>query len=245
MIAGPVMCIDASDVVGDEGILAATRAYDELACSATFVTTAFLVGVGHGPATVHPVPDDVFARQLEDAAVRGAPTAVRTGLFGGVPQVERVARFLDTLERARTVVAPVTRLGGGEVMDDDLIEATRRELFRRARVVLLRAGDVVRWTGADLDRIGDLRHASEAIRGAGARAVLISGWVGDGRIIDLVDDDGLVTVLDTSRVVAPRLGGISAAHAAALSVRLAAGDALDVAASAAQRYVGSRLRRGR
>lgn len=129
-------------------------------------------------------------------------------------------------------------------MDRDAIDATRRELFPRARVVVLRAGDVARWTETGCEALEDLRRAAAAIRGEGARAVLISGWVGDGRIVDLVDDDGRVTLLGTTRVVAPRLGGISAAHAAALSVRLAAGDALDAAAATAQRYVGSRLRRG-
>ena len=244
MIDGPVLCIDATDVVGDEGILAASRAYDELACRATFVTSAFLVGAAAGAPAVLAVPAEPFSRQLDDAAGRGAPASVRVGLLADGAQVARVATLLDTLDRARTVVAPVTRIAGGAVMDRDAIDATRRELFPRARVVVLRAGDVARWTDTGCDRVEDLGRAAAAIREAGARAVLISGWAGEGRIVDLVDDDGRVTLLDTTRVAAPRIGGISAAHSAALSARLAAGDALEAAAATAQRYVGSRLRRG-
>ena len=239
-----VLCVDVVEVVGDEGILAASRAYEELACRATFVTTGFLIaGVRQVPA-VHAVSDEVFDRQLLEVAARGVPAAIRTGLLGGCSQVERLARFLDTLDRTLTVVAPVTKLAGGEVMDDEAVEATRRELFPRARVVVLRAGDIRRWTGTDLGSLRDLRRSVGAVREHGARAVVISGWAGGGRVVDVVDDDGQVTVLDTTRIAAPRVGGISAAHAAALSARLAAGEALTEAAASAQRYVGSRLRRG-
>jgi hydroxymethylpyrimidine/phosphomethylpyrimidine kinase len=100
-------------------------------------------------------------------------------------------------------------------------------------------------SGAPAESIDGLTSAARALRGEGASAVLVAGATWKGRVIDLLDDEGKVTVLDASRVQAPHVGGLAGAHVVALTAHLARGLALSSAFAAAQRYIALRLQRGR
>jgi len=245
VIDGRLLCVDAFDGAGEDGLVAALRAVDELGGRAAYVAAAVVACGPPGRVSVHPVSDRTLARQFEAAFAGGAPTAVRTGILGDADQIRSVSRALEGRDDARLVVSPAARLDGHEVLDDAGIEATRALLFPRARVVALRAGELRRWTGVDPRGIDDLRRAAGVVREHGAKATLVSGFVRDRRVLDLLDDGGEVTVLDATRLSAPRLDGLSTAHATVLALRLSTGMRLDAAATAAQRFVGSRLRRGR
>jgi hydroxymethylpyrimidine kinase/phosphomethylpyrimidine kinase len=238
------VCVDAVDASGDEGLIAAARTTEELGCPAAFVTTGLLLRED-GDVRLHAVPPDVLDAQLADVLSPGATPVVRTGVLGGGQGVERVVSALERAPEARLVVAPVARIGKRSLLDHEAVAKIRIALFARARVVVLRVAESARWGAPEIRSASDLRTAAAALREQGARAALVSGWIDRGRVMDLLDDGGTLTMLDTTRLAAPRVPGLSAAHATALAVRLAAGEDLPAAAYAAQRYVGSRLRRVR
>ena len=238
MSAGPlVVSAHALDTGGGEGLIADAAVFAELECRAACVATSV---VSH-----EPLPLDIVARQLEAAQLLGPVGAVRVGFVRGATQVELIAGFVRRAAPTTTVVAAPVRDGASPLLDTETQEAIRRHLYPAARVVLARAADVAFLAGREVDDLDGLRDAAKRLRDQGARAVVVAGLLVRGRVLDLLDDDGHVVLLDTSRIQAPRVPGLAGAHAAALAAHLARGLSLPSAVEAAQRYIGFRLVRGR
>jgi hydroxymethylpyrimidine/phosphomethylpyrimidine kinase len=138
----------------------------------------------------------------------------------------------------------VARLGGEPILDRAALDTIRRSLHSLSSVVVIRAGDLEVHGGGSPEDLEAARGLAATIRAGGAASVLLAGLGWRGRAIDLLDECGVVTVLDAPRLAAARVEGIAGAHAAALACHLARGLPLASAAAAAQRYVALRLQRG-
>jgi hydroxymethylpyrimidine/phosphomethylpyrimidine kinase len=231
-----LLSMHAPDTGAGDGFVADAAVAAELGCQAAFVATSVLVP--------EPLPLDWLARQLEAAERAGPVAAIRIGFMRGADQVELIARTVSRLG-APAVVASAVRAGTDLLLDGPTQSAIARYLYPVARVIVVRAADIVAAGGGEVDGIVGLREAAARLRDRGARAVVISGWYQQGRVIDLIDDGDALRVLDAARVQVPRVAGMAGAYAASLTAHLARGAGLMDAADAAQRYVGLRLRGGR
>lgn len=216
-----VVSVHALDAGGGEGLVADAHVFAELDCRALSVATSLLPS--------EPLSPGMLRGQLEAVGRDTAIAAVRIGFVKGQGQVELLGAFIGS-------AAPETSVISLFALDDETRASMIRDVVPKARVVVTRA------SGGDLE---DLRSMAKELRDSGARAVVVAGLVVRGRVIDLLDDAGVVVVLDTARIQATRVPGLAGAHAAALAAHLARGLTLPQAAEAAQRYVGFRLRRGR
>jgi hydroxymethylpyrimidine/phosphomethylpyrimidine kinase len=238
MTTGPiVVSAHALDTGAGDGFVADAAVFAELDCKAACVATSAL--------PPEPLPLDVVARQLERIERLGPIGAFRVGFVHGEPQVEVIAHFVRRVAPETSVLAVAFRAGTDTLIDAATAAAIDRHLFPVARVVVARAADVASLTGRELAEESDLREAAATLRARGARAVIVSGWLANGRVLDLLDDGGDPAVFDTGRVQAPHVPGLSGAYAAALAAHLARGLSLRDAAEVAQRYVGFRILRGR
>jgi hydroxymethylpyrimidine/phosphomethylpyrimidine kinase len=235
MSANPVVVsVHAPDTGAGDGFVADAAVFAELGCRAACVATSV---VEH-----EPLPLDLVARQLDVIRASGPIGALRVGFVSGAPQVELITQFAEKGAPASTVVALPS---ADPPLDGATREAIRRHLYPVARVVIVRAAGTPDAVGLEVEDLGGLRAAASRLRGDGARAVVVAGWLLRGRVIDLIDDGGDVHLLDTTRIQVPRVPGLAGAHAAAIAAHLARGLALPAAVAAAQRFVGFRLLRGR
>jgi hydroxymethylpyrimidine/phosphomethylpyrimidine kinase len=231
-----VLSVHAPDAGGGDGFVADAAVLGELECKTAFVATSVVVP--------EPLPLAWVAKQLEAAERAGPIAAIRIGFLRGTDHTELLARTVSRVG-APAVVACPARAGADSLLDEATRSAIVRHLYPVARVIVVRAADVAASGGGDIEDLSSLREAAARLRDQGARAVLISGWLRQGRVIDLIDDGGALRALDTARIQAPRVSGLAGAYAAALAAHLARGLALSEAADAAQRYIGLRLRSGR
>lgn len=246
MSAGPlVACVNALDTQSGDGLIADAAVLAELGCRHVAIATAVVAAGAERLAAFEPLSPALVARQLDAASAGDRPAAAKVGLVANAAQASSVAAFLRRELPQSGVYAPVVRAASDSVMDDETLAAAREQLFPAARVVVVRAADLDRLVGRDASDIDGLRAAAARLRALGARAAVVAGLLVQGRVLDLVDDEGRVALLDTSRIQAPRVPGLAGAYAAALAAHLARGSPLAEAAQAAQRYVGFRLRRGR
>jgi hydroxymethylpyrimidine/phosphomethylpyrimidine kinase len=244
--AGPLaLSIHAVTTEGGDGLVGDAAVFAELGCRVTCVATAVLANAGDTIHRFEAIPGPTVAGQFAAALDEGRPSGIRIGVVAGAAQAELLGGLLAHVAPEGTVYAPVVRVSGTTVLDQETHEAARRFLFPVARAVVARASDLVLLAGKAAEDLDGLREAAAAVRGQGARAVVVAGLLLRGRVFDLVDDDGRVSLLDAARVQAPYLRGLSGAYAAALAAHLARGADLRKAAEAAQRYVGFRLTRGR
>lgn len=238
MRTGPLVAsAHALDTGGGEGFVADAHVFSELDCRAVSVATALVA--------LEPLPLELVARQLEAVAAAGPVGALRVGFVRGASQVEQIAGFIRRAAPETTVIAVPVRGGGLPFLDSETHEAIRRHLYPAARVVVARAADLPFLIDRDVDDLEGLREAATLLRGQGAKAVIVAGWIARGRVLDFLDDDGQLVLLDTARIQVPRVPGLSGAYAAALAAHLARGLPLHEAAVSAQRYIGFRLVRGR
>ena len=218
-----VLTIGALHTGADDGIVADASVLSDLACRPAVVATCLVPRSGDAAL---PLPPALFSAALA-AGLDEAPRATRVGAIGD-QDVDALAALLAGRAPDAIVLAPELAA----------LPVKRRDpLFACAAVVVVRGGDL-----RDLAGLQDL---ASRVRDEGARSVLVAGASLRGRVVDLLDEDGRVTVFDTSRIQAPWIPGLAGSHVSALAAHLAHGESLVRAAEAAQRYVGLRLRRGR
>jgi hydroxymethylpyrimidine/phosphomethylpyrimidine kinase len=219
----PVLTIGALHAGAADGIVADAAVFADLGCLPFTAATCLWTGSGNGPL---PLPPVLFAAALS-AGLAQAPRATRVGAVAD-HDVEQMAALLASHAPDAIVLDPEIAA---------LPISRRAPLLTVATVAVARAGDA-----RDIE---GLQRLAARMRGDGVRAVLLTGASLRGRMVDLLDEEGRVTVFDTSRIQAPRIPGLAGAHVTALAAHLARGETLVRAAEAAQRYVGIRLRRGR
>lgn len=240
-----VLCLNAAETSGADGIVVDAMVCADLECSARYVVTAVLVVGPDGAAVLERVSTDHLDRQIGAAMLGGRPLATKVGILKDRDQVERVADAIRSFEIRNVVVAPTYRVSGAALPGEAVFRSIREALYPLARVVVLRAADLpVAGIGAANDEAGLVR-AARAIRCEGAPAALVIGAAWRDRVLDVLDDAGSVAVFDAPRLAGPHVVGLSAAHRAALAAHLAGGEDLPRAVDAAQRYIGARASRGR
>jgi hydroxymethylpyrimidine/phosphomethylpyrimidine kinase len=235
---GAVVSHDGDGLVGDAEVI------HELDCRAACVATSVLAASAKELLALEPLKAEVVGRQIAAALADDRPDAARIGIVHE-ELIPLVAGLVERHVPQAAVYAPVVRVSGTQVLNARVTAAAQAELYPRVRVVVIRASDAGTLTGEEVSDLTRMRAAAEALRRAGARAAIVAGFLSGGRVIDVVDDGGRLAVFDTTRHQSPRIPGLAGAYAASLAAHLARGAELARAAEAAQRYVGSRLVRGR
>jgi hydroxymethylpyrimidine/phosphomethylpyrimidine kinase len=242
--ATAVLSIHASTTSG-EGVLADAQACRDIQVRPMCVTSTILSAGSGKVDALEPVSLALVAQQIESVLSGGRAGAARIGILAGARQVDLVGDLLQEFSVPSVVLAPVYRVAGTPITTKETDEAIRRILYPQARVLVVRAGELDLVTGARPESLDEMQASAQQLREQGAGAVLVSGGLINGRVLDLLDDHGDITTFGTTRFKAPRVEGLADAHAAALACHLARGLELRQAVRAAQRYIGIRLLRGR
>ncbi|HEX8161542.1 MAG TPA: bifunctional hydroxymethylpyrimidine kinase/phosphomethylpyrimidine kinase [Pyrinomonadaceae bacterium] len=246
-VATPVaLTIAGLDPSGGAGVVADVKTFTAFGCfaaaavtSLTFQNTAGVYGAAHQSAEV------VRAQVLpvvEDFSV----AALKTGMLPTRGVIAEVARLLGEtpLRDAPCVVDPVVRSTSGyDLIDDDALEALKRELLPLARLLTPNAPEAERITGLKIADEEGMRRAARAMREMGARAVLVKGGHLAGDALDLLDDGGRVELFSAPRVASASTHGTGCTLAAAIAACLARGLGLSESVGAAKRFVTAAITR--
>jgi hydroxymethylpyrimidine kinase/phosphomethylpyrimidine kinase len=238
-----VLAIAGLDPSGGAGVIADIRAIAAFDClcsaaitSLTFQNNQHVWGAEHvSPATL---------RSQVMAVVQQQPvSAVKTGMLPTRELVTETARLVREASLPSPVIDPVMRSTSGySLVDAGALEALLAELLPLARVITPNIPEAEHLTGMRIIDEADMRLAAGAIRQLGARAVLIKG----GHLseseqvteaIDLLDDDGEITVFRGRWIEGINVRGTGCMLSAAIAAGLAKGLDLDVAVAEARDFV--------
>jgi hydroxymethylpyrimidine kinase/phosphomethylpyrimidine kinase len=234
------------DPSGGAGVVADIKTFTAFGCfaaaavtSLTFQNTTGVFGVANQSA-------ETVRRQVlpvvEDLRVAG----MKTGMLPTREIISEVARLVreTNLSETAPVVDPVVRsTSGHDLIDDDALEALKRELLPLARVATPNIPEAERITGMKIADEEDMRRAAALMRGMGARAVLVKGGHLIGDALDLLDDGGEVQLFRAPRIETDSTHGTGCTLAAAIASCLARGLDLAEAVAAAKRFVTAAIRR--
>ena len=234
------------DPSGGAGVVADIKTFTSFGCfaaaavtSLTFQNTAGVFGVANQSA-------ETVRRQVmpvvEDFRVAG----MKTGMLPTREIISEVARLIreTSLSETAPVVDPVVRsTSGHDLIDDDALDALKRELLPLARVITPNVPEAERVTGMRITNEEQMRRAAALMRGMGARAVLVKGGHLAGDALDLLDDGGDVRLFRAPRIKTDSTHGTGCTLAAAVAACLARGLSLAESVDAAKRFVTAAIRR--
>jgi len=238
-----VLTIAGLDPSGGAGVIAdiqAIAAFDCLASAAitslTFQNNEKLWGAEHvSPATLR--------AQIAAAVGQHKVAAVKTGMLPTQELVSETARLVREASLPAPVIDPVMRSTSGfSLIEEGALETLLTELLPLARVITPNIPEAEQLAGMRIINEADMRLAAGAIRELGARAILIKG----GHLsksepvreaIDILDDDGEVTVFRGPWIEGVNVRGTGCMLSAAIAAGLAKKLDLQVAVAEARDFV--------
>src|SRR5205807_151705 len=162
------------------------------------------------------------------------------GMLARSSVIEAVAAGLDRWKATNLVLDPVMiATSGDRLLAPDAIDALKRELLPRARVVTPNLPEAAALLGTDIAADEDAMQAqAEGILALGAQAVLIKGGHGAGLYsVDFLFDGPSITRLASKRLATRNTHGTGCTLSSAIAAGLAKGQDLAAAARLAKAYV--------
>jgi len=233
------------DPSGGAGVLADVRTFAAFGVSAVAAVTSltfqneseFFGAVHQSGATVR--------SQVESLTGRYSIACAKTGMLPTAEVVREVARLFRDERLPAPVVDPVLMSSSGKrLIEEDGVSVLTNELFPICRVVTPNIPEAETLTGMQITSEAQMRDAAAQIRSRGARAVLIKGGHLSGDLsIDVLDDDGEITVFRGKRIQGAGLHGSGCILSAAIAAGLGKGMTLESAVQDAKHFVFEELRK--
>jgi hydroxymethylpyrimidine/phosphomethylpyrimidine kinase len=247
------LTIAGSDPSGGAGIQADLKTFAALGVYGTSAITAITAQNTMGIAETAPLSADLVTAQIEAVAGDFTIDATKIGMLATSAIAEAVAAAIEELDLPLVVLDPVLMSTSGvHLLDGDGIQALRRELIPRARVITPNIPEAEVLSGKRIASLDDIREAARRLHDMGAAAVIITGghasWNAGGAeadgassVVDLLFDAGMFHECRVPRVTGPSAHGTGCAFASAVAACLALGHPLPEAAARAQQYVAGAL----
>jgi hydroxymethylpyrimidine/phosphomethylpyrimidine kinase len=260
-----VLTIAGFDPSSGAGILADVRTLTALDCrpvaamtSLTFQNSATFFGAIHQTA-------ESLRAQILPLVKEFRIAAVKIGMLPTRDLVLEVARLLRETKMPAPVVDPVLHSSSGyELMEPAARAVWLAELMPLARLITPNIPEAETLSGTQIANETNMHQAAAKLREAGARAVLVKGGhlsvgrtacpptTGPERVgrmpalqqqaIDLLDDQGTVTILLGEWIDGPSVRGTGCMLSSAIAAGLAQGKNLPESVKAAKLFVAGEIR---
>jgi hydroxymethylpyrimidine/phosphomethylpyrimidine kinase len=257
------------DPSGGAGVLADARTFAALGFQAVAVVTSLTFqNTARVFGAVHQTVETVSA-QLKPLLEDDSIACAKTGMLPTRDVVLEVARLFRETDLPRPVVDPVMLSSSGHrLMEEAALDALIAELLPLAQLVTPNVLEAETLTGTTITSEADMRRAAATIRELGARAVLIKGGhLGEQKAvsrrqkaggrhepgtakakdesdeaIDVLDDEGKVTVFRERRVHDAELRGTGCILSAAIAAGIGKGMTMEDSVGAAKSFVLEAIR---
>ena len=253
-----LLTIAASDPLGGAGVQADLTTFAALGVHGASALTAVTAQSLSAVTAAAPIDVELVAAQIDAVAAELGVTGAKTGLLRRREVVELVADRVACNVLPAPVVDPVMVDGRGtRFVADDVVEAYRQHLFPLARVLTPNRSEAELLAGVPLPGPEAVVDSADVFRALGAGAVVVTGGAFDdelhgGEPTDVMITDAMITdVVITPddawevpgiRIPTRNVRGSGCTFSAALAARLALGDDLDRAVTAAGRFVRSAIK---
>lgn len=189
------------------------------------------------------VTPEVLRDQIRVLFEDAPPHAIKTGALGGAVQVETVAEVLSQLgERRPLVIDPVcVSKSGASLLDESGRQAMLKRLVPLATLVTPNLEEAAWLLGRSVRTASEILDAGRAFVGLGAAAALIKGGHREGDAIDLLCTADGSYELHAPRIETRNTHGVGCSLSAAITARLARGEALLDACRLSKRWISDAI----
>lgn len=240
------------DPSGGAGVLADVRTFATFGCFPTAAITSLTFQNTTGVSgALHQTAETVRAQVLpivSDFTINGA----KTGMLPTREVIVEVARLFSETKLPAPVVDPVMRAtSGDDLIDDDAVGSLVSDLFPLAVLVTPNIPEAERLSDITITDEQTMRAAARRIRELGARSVLVKGGhllsrrqvanedakADQLEAIDVLDVNGIVTVLRSELIEGCEIHGSGCTLSAAIAACLARGMTLLESVTTAKRFI--------
>ncbi len=238
------LTIAGSDSGGGAGIQADLKTFAAHGIFGTSAITAVTAQNTLGVTAWQAMPADLVTAQIEAVAGDFDLRAVKVGMLATAAIVETVTATIVELDLPDVVVDPVmVATGGDRLLEEDAIEAIKRELMPHTRVLTPNVPEAEALSGMGIASVDDMRSAARRILAGGPRVVLVKG----GHLKGPESVDVVVTAHDSFELRRPRVEttsthGTGCTLSSAIAANLALGLELRPALERAREYVDGAIR---
>jgi hydroxymethylpyrimidine/phosphomethylpyrimidine kinase len=244
MAAGRVaLTIAGSDSGGGAGIQADLKTFASLGVYGASVLTAVTAQDTRRVYGVAELEPAFVAQQIDAVLGDIGADAVKTGMLSSAAIVETVAERMRHWRVQVLVVDPVmVAKGGDKLLQDDAVDALRRQLLPLATVVTPNLPEAEVLVGSSLATWPEIREAAQEIASWGVANVVIKGGHREDDIVtDLLYDGKDFRDYSTARVPTQSTHGTGCTFASAIAATLAKGETVQHSVAAAKAYVTKAL----
>jgi hydroxymethylpyrimidine kinase/phosphomethylpyrimidine kinase len=249
------------DPSGGAGVLADARTFVSFGYRASAaITSITFQNDSSAKGAVHQTVETVRG-QVSSLLEQFQFACAKTGMLPTRAVVHEVVRIFRDSKLPAPVVDPVMVSSSGmRLMEADALQILISELLPVARLLTPNIPEAEALTGMTITSEEEMREAAKIIRDSGARAVLIKGGhlerqkAEGGRqiaeacsdeAIDVLDDDGTVTVFRGEFIPGASLRGSGCILSAAIAAGLGKGMSLQDSVRQAKEFVLNTLRNAR
>jgi hydroxymethylpyrimidine/phosphomethylpyrimidine kinase len=175
------LTIAGSDSGGGAGIQADLKTFAAHGVYGTSAITAVTAQNTLGVTAWLAMPADLVTAQIEAVAGDFDLGAVKIGMLANGAIVEAVAAAIVELDLPAVIVDPVMIAKGGDrLLDEDAVEAIKRELLPHTWVLTPNVPEAEVLSGVSIASVEDMGVAARRILTRGPRVVLVKGGHLDG-----------------------------------------------------------------
>ncbi len=233
------LTIAGSDSSAGAGIQADLRTFNDYGihgvCAITAVTCQNTTGVN----TIHQVPANIVASQIETVVADISVSAAKTGMLSNRSVVEVVAQLITDLHIPSVVIDPVVVSSSGQrLLDTEAIGPLRTELLPKATCITPNRMEAELLSERQVKSLDDARDAARCIVDLGVGAVVVTGGhFYSENAIDIFCDGHDVIEFARPRLTQSSAHGTGCIFSAAITAALAQGQPLPAAVNMAKSYV--------
>lgn len=244
------LTIAGSDSSGGAGIQADIKTMMANGVYAMSAVTALTAQNTTGVTGVMEVTPEFLQMQLDAVFSDIYPDAVKVGMVSSAPLIHCIAEALCRYQAKNVVVDPVMVASSGvRLMNEEAVEAIKKELFVRAALLTPNIPEAEALLGKKIADASDMERAAEWIGSRYGCAVLVKGGHLGKDANDFLWEAGQCRWFYGKRIDNPNTHGTGCTLSSAIASNLAKGDALPEAVRKAKEYLsevlGARLDLGR
>jgi hydroxymethylpyrimidine/phosphomethylpyrimidine kinase len=235
-----VLAIAGVDPTGGAGLFADFETFAEFKVRGLGVVAALTAQTDHRFAGAFPVAGAVLRAQL-DAMCAGPIAAVKIGMLGDVANVATVVDAIEQYRLPNVVLDPVLRsTSGGDLLTRDGIDVMRERLLPLTMMITPNADEAGVLLGRSAPRNeAEMVQAARDLRALGPKWVLVKGGhvesMRSGLDVLAFDDECIIS--GGSRIEGASIRGSGCRLSSAIAARLAYGENVLDALTAAQHHV--------
>jgi hydroxymethylpyrimidine/phosphomethylpyrimidine kinase len=240
-----ILTIAGSDSGGGAGIQADLKAITLLGGFGMSVLTALTAQNTVAVTSIHDVPLDFIAAQIDAVFSDIGVDAVKTGMLSNTGVVELVASKMSEYKPSIVVVDPVMVAKSG----DSLLTAEARKtlaefLLPEATLVTPNLAEASALVGWQVVQEKDMRRAAAEIRELGPKYVLVKGGHLQGEAVDLLFNGQEFHEFRSPRIKTRNVHGTGCTYASAIATYLAQELEVVEAVKAAKLFITDAIRHG-